>query len=297
MRMRRRRRASDSDAAATAETVLQLAVLLQSGVAPARAWTHLADVHDPAAAKVSAAVATGASVPAAIAGLGGRWPDVAAAWTVASTVGAPLSDSLRGIAAALRDAQEAIDDVRIALAEPAGTARLMAWLPLVAVLLGMALGFDTLTVLVTNPIGIACLVAGLGLIVAAHRWNARLVRAARAGDRIPGLEAELLAIGLSGGVSIDRARRIVGESMATPTDESSEATLALSRNAGVPAVELLRASATLARHRARTEGRLRAARLSSKLLIPLGVCTLPAFLLLGVAPMLLSVLASTSLQL
>ncbi len=44
-------------------------------------------------------------------------------------------------------------------------------------------------------------------------------------------------------------------------------------------------------------GRLRAAKLSTRLLIPLGVCTLPAFLLLGVAPMLLSVLASTPLPL
>ena len=50
---------------------------------------------------------------------------------------------LRGLAAALRDAQEAADDVRVALAEPAGTARLMGWLPLVAVGLGAALGFDT----------------------------------------------------------------------------------------------------------------------------------------------------------
>jgi tight adherence protein B len=73
--------------------------------------------------------------------------------------------------------------------------------------------------------------------------------------------------------------------------------LDLSRSAGVPAVELLRASSTLARHRARVDGRLRAARLSTRLLLPLGVCTLPAFLLLGVAPMLLSVMTSVPLPL
>jgi tight adherence protein B len=76
-----------------------------------------------------------------------------------------------------------------------------------------------------------------------------------------------------------------------------DAVLALSRTAGVPAVELLRASAAHARQRSRIEGRLRAARLSSRLLIPLGVCTLPAFLLLGVAPMLLSVMSTMSLSL
>ena len=72
--------------------------------------------------------------------------------------------------------------------------------------------------------------------------------------------------------------------------------LALSRAAGVPAIELLRASAAHTRHRARVDGRLRAARLSTRLLLPLGVCTLPAFLLLGVAPMLLSVLTTMPLS-
>jgi tight adherence protein B len=43
------------------------------------------------------------------------------------------------------------------------------------------------------------------------------------------------------------------------------------------------------------QGRLRAAQLSSRLLLPLGACTLPAFLLLGVAPLMLSVLTSTPL--
>ncbi|WP_375385784.1 type II secretion system F family protein [uncultured Microbacterium sp.] len=314
------RRPSEPDAAATADTVLRVAVLLQAGIAPARAWAHLAGTGDAVAVAVDADVGRGASVPQAIVARGGGWREIGAAWRVAEAVGAPLAESLRGIAAALRDAQESADEVRVALAEPAGTARLMGWLPLVAVLLGGALGFDTLFVLVRNPIGIACLIAGIGLVLASRRWTGALVRSARSGTAIPGMRAELLAIGLSGGVSIDRAKAIVSEALvdepaatdtaeatpqAKPTrDEEAKAapdeidtTLALSRSAGVPAVELLRAAASLARHRARTDGRLRAARLSSRLLLPLGICTLPAFLLLGVAPMLLSVMSSTSLSL
>lgn len=72
----------------------------------------------------------------------------------------------------------------------------------------------------------------------------------------------------------------------------TEGILRLSRIAGAPAIDLLRAAAASARHRARTDGRLRAARLGGRLLVPLGVCTLPAFMLLGVGPMLLSVLTS-----
>ena len=298
---------------AVADTVLRLAVLLQAGVAPARAWAYLADAGDGKAARVCAAVADGSSLPAAIASApasaassrraraaargGDPWRDLAAAWQVAIAVGAPLAESLRALSVALRDAQEAADDVRVALAEPAATAKLMGWLPLVAVLLGVALGFDTFGTLLGSPIGIACLVLGIALIFGAQRWNAALVKRARAGSGIPGLDAELLAIALSGGVSIDRARRLVREATAAPTDAATDAVLDLSRSAGVPAVELLRASSALARHRARVDGRLRAARLSTRLLVPLGVCTLPAFLLLGVAPMLLSVMTSVPLPL
>ncbi|QEW03895.1 type II secretion system F family protein [Microbacterium lushaniae] len=292
-----RRRAAHPDAAAAADTVLRLAVLLRAGLAPSRAWIVLDDGGDPVAARVRTAVARGDDVSDALAAEGGTWKEIAAAWRVATTVGAPLSESLRDVAAALRDGQRTADDVRVALAEPASTARLLGWLPLVAVLLGLALGFDTALVLATTPFGIACLVAGVALMVLAHRWNAALVRRAAAAPGIPGMAAELTAIALAGGSSTDRARELVREATSGAADPDVDEVLALSRAAGVPAVELLRSSAWLARHRARTDGRLRAARLSSQLLLPLGVCTLPSFLLLGVAPMMLSILSSGVLTL
>ena len=51
-----------------------------------------------------------------------------------------MAPSLRAIAAAQGDAVAARDDVRVALAEPAATARLVSWLPLIAVALGFAFG-------------------------------------------------------------------------------------------------------------------------------------------------------------
>lgn len=293
---RRRDRHSIDEHAAASASVRRVAVLLQAGVAPVRAWQYLADSGDAVAGEIRDRVLDGMPVADAIAEQGGAWRDAAAAWSVATTVGAPLADTLRGFADAMRDAGETADQIRIALAEPVATARLMGWLPLVAVALGIALGFDTLRVLVASPLGIACLVCGIVLLVTAQRWTGHLVRRAHASGPTPGWEAELLAIALSGGVSIDRARRIVAAAGAVP-DKDTDSVLALSRTAGVPAVELLRAAASLARHRARTDARLRAAVLSSRLLLPLGVCTLPAFLLLGVAPMILSVMSTMSISL
>jgi len=299
MRVSRIRRETAPDAA----TVRQLAVLLQAGIAPERAWRHLASLDGEAARAVVARLDADVPLARAIAAAGPGWTDIAAAWTVATTVGAPLASSLRGVADTLQDAADIRDEVRVALTEPTTTARLMAWLPVIALGIGMALGFDSLRVLTTNPIGVACLVAGVALIVVAQVWSRSLARRAEPPAGIPGLHADLLAIAVSGGVSLDRARAIVtgARGPADPIGPGDDAGIArildLSRTAGVPAADLLRAEAALARHRARTDGRMIAARLSSRLLLPLALCTLPAFLLLGVAPMLLGIVTTTVLPL
>lgn len=293
------RRTRGDDGAAAAASVQTLAVLLQAGATPVAAWRHLAETGDPHAASVIGRVDGGWGLAAAIHDEGGAWCDLAAAWEVATTVGAPLAEVLRVIAETLRDASAAADDVRVALAEPAGTARLLLWMPFAGLLLGFALGFDTVGVIVSNPIAAMCVIAGLLLVVAARAWTSALLRRAQPAPGTPGMRAELVAVALSGGVSIQRALTLVFEASASRVGDDAriDAVLALSRDAGVPAGELLRASAAQERHMSRVQGRMCAAALSTKLLIPLGVCTLPAFLLMGVAPLLLSVLTSTTLPL
>lgn len=295
----RRRRGAPDTGADTGTSVQTLAVLLQAGAVPVVAWRHLASIGDVHAESIVARIDAGAPLVAAIEAEGGAWQDLAAAWEVATTVGAPLAEVLRMIAETLRDAAAAADDVRIALAEPAGTARLLLWMPFAGLLLGFALGFDTLGVIVGTPAGAGCVIAGLLLVLAARMWTARLLMRARPEPGTPGMRAELMAVALAGGASIPRALRLVEESPASRLGDDARirSVLDLSRSAGVPAGELLRASAGQERHASRVDGRMRAAKLSTKLLIPLGVCTLPAFLLLGVAPMLLSVLVSTPLPL
>lgn len=290
-----RRRQDPAAGEAAAVSVRTLAVLLQAGAVPLTAWRHLAGAGDSPAQRIVERCDDGIPLVAAIEAEGGAWCDVAAAWEVATTVGAPLAEMLRSLAETMQDTASAADDVRIALAEPAGTARLLLWMPLAGLLLGFALGFDTVGVLVGNPIGTACLVAGLMLVLCARLWTRRLLRKAQPEAGSPGMHAELVAVGLAGGASIARSLSIVDDSAARDRVQGARTTqvLELSRTAGVPAGELLRASAAQDRHDARVNGRMRAARLSSQLLIPLGVCTLPAFLLLGVAPLILSVLTST----
>ena len=274
----------------------RLAVLLSAGVAPASAWSHVAASTGSA---VATRVATGVDLAEASADTSGlqrdAWQGLAAAWSVATESGSPLAPALRSFAASLRELGEAQRDARVALAGPVATARMVMALPAVGILFGLALGFNTLATLFGTPVGWACLVVGGGLLVLAARWNRRLVRSARPTSATPGLACELMAIGMAGGASIDRTRAIVDGALrrfGVATDDV-ESVLELSRRAGVPAAELLRSEAAELRAAARASAQERAAALSVKLMLPLGLCVLPAFLVLGVLPLLATVVSST----
>ena len=74
-----------------------------------------------------------------------------------------------------------------------------------------------------------------------------------------------------------------------------EETLAFSAAAGVPVIPLLEAAADQERRIELAGSLRRAAVLGTRLLIPLGACFLPAFIVLGVVPTMLALVSSTSL--
>lgn len=308
-----------SELAVVASTAHRLAVLLAAGVTPVAAWSYLDANSSGVVARVAVEVASGVPVADAILGetsgpraagtgaVAGRearehtaWRALAASWWVASEAGAPLAPTLRHMAASLRGLADAQREMQTALAAPVATAKLVMALPLVGVLFAVVLGFDPLGTLFTNPLGIACLVGGSALMLAGHRWNSALIARAQPTDVSPGLWCELTAIAVSGGGALERARASVdaaADACGIPSSKAEAAlvsrTVELSSRAGVPAGELLRAEAEEQRRQARADAASRAASLSVRLMLPLGVCVLPAFMLLGVAPLLISVIAST----
>ncbi len=240
--------------------------------------------------------------------VGDAWLALAAAWAVATTAGSPLAACLRQLAGSFRDAGQVQRDLEVALAGPAATARLVMGLPVIGIFFGALLGFDTLPTLLTTPPGLFCLGAGAVLMLGGHRWNVRLVRKAQMLDAAPGLLMELTAIAMTGGSSVAHAQDLVRaararyepnlpigipESPATTDDAAVTRILELAARAGVPAAELLRSEAEQQRRDARSLGQRKAATLSVALMLPLAVCVLPAFMLVGVVPLLLSVVSST----
>ncbi|UOE44350.1 type II secretion system F family protein [Agromyces larvae] len=321
----RLRRARPDEAAgfeAVAVVAERLAVMLAAGVPAASVWRHLDDAATGVAPAAGVAAAAGAAATAGVAEAAGAaaaaghpvgeaiaraapdgptraaWSTLAAAWHVAESSGAPLAASLRDLAGALRDEAQARRDVRAALAGPRASARLVTALPLIAIGFGALLGFDTIGVLLGSPIGLVCLAVGGALLWAGARWNAALARRAAPERPSPGLELDLLAVAMSGGGSLERSRESVASAIeryvpAAVGIEDVDGTVRLASSAGAPVADLLRSEAARRRRQARSDAVVRAAALSVRLMLPLGACVLPAFVLLGVAPLMISVVTGT----
>jgi tight adherence protein B len=173
-----RRRTSALLAAANASRMAEVCDLLAAELCAGR---------PPEAALREAATAWSALIPVAeVARLGGDVPGalrevartpgasglrlLAAAWSVSRRTGGGLGVATRRVAEAVRREQATSRVVAGELASARATARLMAALPVVALLMGSGAGADPWSVLLRTPVGLGCLAAGLASGVAGVWW-------------------------------------------------------------------------------------------------------------------------------
>ncbi len=174
---RRRRACSEGGDGRLAAALVEAAALLRAGTAPSDAWSRVLGV------PVADRVPTVAEL-AAVAGTGRRprgspgppLGAVVAAARVADELGAPLATVLDQVAAAIAAQAEAAADVDAALAGPRASARVLAWLPVLGVVLGTALGADPVGVLLGGGAGTVAGVGGLLLTAAGRWWSTSLLR-------------------------------------------------------------------------------------------------------------------------
>jgi tight adherence protein B len=103
---------------------------------------------------------------------------LAACWRVAHGRGAGLAAAVDRVVGALHSEQEHRRDVAAELAGARATARILAALPVIGLLMGIGLGADPVHVLLRTPYGVGCLVAGVALVGAGLLWTERIARTA-----------------------------------------------------------------------------------------------------------------------
>jgi tight adherence protein B len=101
---------------------------------------------------------------------------VASAWHVSRSSGAALTVALTQVAESARQQQATRRIVASELASAQATARLVAGLPVVALLMGG--GGDPWRFLLSHPVGLTCLAVGLALIFLGLTWIERLASTA-----------------------------------------------------------------------------------------------------------------------
>ena len=254
-----------------------------------------------------------------------RSPDAAAARASAASVvvacrfshglGAPLADVLDAIGDAIDDAQDVEEARRVASAGPLMSARVLAGLPLVGVTAALALGASPWGFYTSGTPGAVC--ASLGVlawvagVASCRRILARCRRAdASGGDTDAALACDLIASALACGASIPRALDALADACAQEPLAWTASSLRLgatweqaweeapawadplrdaleaSWTAGTAPEGMLARCASWERRARLVDAKTRAEELSVRLVGPLGAFFLPAFLLLGIAPLL-----------
>lgn len=293
------------DAAEEADEVAahldRLGALVAAGATQPAAWAYLArsGAPPPIAEAVARAAADGHPLGPAFAGGQEAWRAAGAIVTVAAETGAPLAAAMATAATGARRTAELHRAVSTAMAGPVASARLVLVLPPATALLGWAFGFDVPKVLLSG-LGAGILLIGAVLLGAAAHWSARLIRGARRTSWTAGLDLELVATAVRAGLPVTAARELAASAAAAtgvelPGPAALDELLAFADTAGLPVVGLLRAEADRVRRAAVAEARVRAEVLAVRLLLPLGLLVLPAFLVLGALPVGLAVLSSTAL--
>lgn len=250
-----------------------------------------------------------------------RASDAAARRTAASValacrfshgLGAPMADILDAIGDSIDDGQSVAEARRVASAGPLMSARVLAALPLVGITCALALGASPWQFYTGGTVGRICALLGAAAWVVGIASCRRILARARSTDEDtdPALACDLVAAGLACGAAIPRvldalaaacARESLawtahalrlGVSWADAWEETPKWSIPLrdalesSWTSGNAPETMLARSASWERRARLADAKTRAEELSVRLVGPLGACFLPAFLALGIAPLL-----------
>jgi tight adherence protein B len=242
-----------------------------------------------------------------------------AAGRLAHRSGAPLADVLETVVATERARERAEVARSLALAGPEASGLVLQWLPVAGWALAAAVDTESLRILARTPLGWMLLGLGGGLWFAGRRWIRALTATARkAGSEgePAGLPLALAEAAIGAGLDLRTAidavgtavggsegAALVGVARALASGASWEAAwaeagpslqplhhaLRSSWMAGASPVPMLAAARETVVERARADAERAAAVLGVRVALPLALCLLPSFVVVGVVPLLLAV--------
>jgi tight adherence protein B len=221
-------------------------------------------------------------------------------WQLAMAGGGPVSSAIESLGEVFRATARHKREIELAFAGPKATAKLVAWLPGAGLILAQLFGLDPLTAIFTNPLALGCLVVGALLLMVGNRWSRSIIRKATPNEDDPGLFFDAVRFGSDAGLPLSKSVEIAEATFRTQLnflpERSALAQLErigeLNRSSGASVSKLLAGEAAARREDQWFEEANALAKLSVKLMIPLGLLTLPAFVLSTIVPVAISLLSN-----
>jgi len=246
---------------------------------------------------------SGLSMPKAL-GVVGEIPkssEVGYLIRMAVVSGTAVTRELEQIAKLVAGREKAKQRIKIAQASPRASAQLVILLPLATVLLAQLLGMNILNTVLSRPALLISLSLGIFLLAGARFMSNRLI--AKATPQAHSLGCYLLGVSIASaaGLSINQAQNVAAEiyqdcfSCQPSVEEltSMAEVSALVSHSGASVGESLRAQAESLQREITTKSEIAIERLQIKLLLPLGLAVLPAFVLIAVIPLMVSMVSPT----
>ena len=219
---------------------------------------------------------------------------------VSLDAGSAVASELEFVADLFAARERNMQRIEIAHASPKSTARLMLLLPLL--ILGMAefLGWGVLGSLTQRPITTVSIFLGLALLLISKVITSSLIKRAKPAESFLGFYLLGVALQISGGTNLylaqSRATEIYTDIFdgLPPQEELAvmEQVADLVEQKGARANELLRKQAKLMQEQAQQATELKIEKLGVKLMVPLGLGVLPAFVFLAIVPLMVTTLGA-----
>ena len=214
--------------------------------------------------------------------------------------GSAIASELEFVAELFSSRERNMKRIEIAHASPKSTARLMLLLPLL--ILGMAefLGWGVLVSLTQRPIIAVSIFLGLALLLISKVITSSLLKRAKPAESFAGFYLLGVALQSSGGTNLYLAQSRATEIYIDifdgppPLEELTimEQVAELVEQKGARANELLRKQAKLMQEKTQQETELKIEKLGVKLMVPLGLGVLPAFVFLAIVPLMVTTLGA-----
>lgn len=215
------------------------------------------------------------------------------------TCGAAPTLAMRQLQSLAIDRAAGEAKLRLAAATPRATARLVQWLPVAALMLGQLVGLGSIEILFSSGLAIVSCVIGFAFLLLANILSTRMIAKANEAREDYTIALDAFAMCLSAGLPLSLARdnlervfeRVYEQELPADAVHEIEQLAKLSSISGAPIERMLRARAAEMRFNLHQERLSKLERLSVRLLVPLAVFVLPAFVFISVIPISISLLS------